>query len=410
MSQRTSVRCLSFFSLALALGACADTESVTGPVDNAPSLLPKNALAAVICTANPAAETLACEVAESASASSTTKSQLRNVIIGGQGQNVLLTSSEVETDGDIFAFSVNVQNLIAQPLGTTNGSTLHPDGVRVFFTAQPVSPQGGIVEVYNADGNGTFTATNQPYFQYDEIIRTGDTTDTKRWTFSFTPEVETFTFTLYVSAEVPFPNGYIDGTPYLVTLNPNESRELRSTVRTVAGRPAADAAPVVWSSTNPEIATVAGSTVTAGGTQGFSLLTATSGDRQAASPTGVSVCQATTVFDGTELSASISSTDCYSTFRNGAPSTTQYGDLYRVVLTAGQTLTVTMFSSSGLDTFLTLASDASGFGVATNDDFPGLGRSSRIIYTATESGLYVIEGSTYYGSDTGNYTLTVTIS
>jgi hypothetical protein len=71
-----------------------------------------------------------------------------------------------------------------------------------------------------------------------------------------------------------------------------------------------------------------------------------------------------------------------------------------------------MDSGDDLDTYLLLASPTSGFLVAGNDDDDTevLGVGSRIIYTATATGVYVIEASTFQTSDTGNYTLNVTIS
>jgi len=53
----------------------------------------------------------------------------------------------------------------------------------------------------------------------------------------------------------------------------------------------------------------------------------------------------------------------------------------------------------------------SGNLVAGNDDdnTGTLGVGSRMTYTASQSGVYVIEASTFNGLDTGNYTLGVSI-
>jgi hypothetical protein len=126
-----------------------------------------------------------------------------------------------------------------------------------------------------------------------------------------------------------------------------------------------------------------------------------------------SVCQSTVVASGTSLPASISSSDCFSSFSNpgGFPTTNYYADLYRVTLTAGQTVTITLNTGDDLDTVLYLAS-RDGVLVASNDDDDtgNLGVGSRVVYTATQSGVYVIEATTYSGHDTGTYTLGVTIS
>ena len=130
--------------------------------------------------------------------------------------------------------------------------------------------------------------------------------------------------------------------------------------------------------------------------------------------TAVSVCPSTTVMNGTTLPSSIASSDCFSSFGdpNGLPTTSYYADLYRVTLTAGQTVTVTMDSGDDLDTYLLLATGDLGRLVASNDDDPSgvLGVGSRLVYTAAASGVYVIEASTFNGLDTGSYTLHVTIN
>ncbi|MDB4913574.1 MAG: peptidase [Gemmatimonadetes bacterium] len=119
------------------------------------------------------------------------------------------------------------------------------------------------------------------------------------------------------------------------------------------------------------------------------------------------------VVNGTTLPSSISSADCFSTYGdpNGRPTSSYYADLHRVTLTAGQTITVTMDSGDNLDTYLLLAGPTSGRLVAGNDDDDTgvLGVGSRMTYTATVSGVYVIEASTFNGLDTGNYTLGISI-
>ena len=67
-----------------------------------------------------------------------------DLIIGGQNVNVKLTSSNVAYNSGTgrFTFDVTVQNLIPQPLGTTDGTTLAPGGVSVFFTSGPTVTDG----------------------------------------------------------------------------------------------------------------------------------------------------------------------------------------------------------------------------------------------------------------------------
>lgn len=403
MKSITASRILPLLATALALAACSDAADPVRPDTSAPDA-PSSPQLAVSCTANLQARTVRCSEPGGIGA--------RAVILGGQHQYVSLASSNIQLIADTFAFNVAVTNLIPQPLGTTNGTTVDPAGVRVFFATGPTSTSGGTVTVANPDGTGTFTASGQPYFQYNTLLRQDSTSAQKQWKLRFTPEVTNFTFTVYVSTAVQYPNGYVDDMPYVITLNPNEARTLTGTARNFAGNPTGT--PVSWSSDAPATASVTGSQVTAGAARGFASLTASSGAAPGLFTTAVSVCQATVVTNGTSLPSQISSTDCFSSYGdpNGRPTNSYYADLYRVTLTAGQTITVTMDSGDDLDTYLLLASPGFGFTVAGNDDDEEevLGVGSRMVYTATVSGVYVIEASTFNGLDTGNYTLGVTIS
>ena len=394
-------RVLPLLATALVLAACADATDPARPDTVAPD--GPTALMAVTCTASRQAQSVNC--------GSTVGTDARGVIYGGQHQYVTLTSSNVAVVADSFMFNVTVTNLIPQPVGTTNGTSVDPAGVRVFFSTL-ASTGAGTITVANPDGTGTFTAPGQPYYQYNVKLAQDSVSPPKRWKLRLTPEVNTFTFTVYVSAAVQYPNGYIDDHPYVVTLNPSESTTLTGTARNFVGNPLGT--PVSWSSNAPGTASVSGSLLTAGAARGFAALTATSGATSGLWTTAVSVCQATVVTNGTSLPSSIASSDCFSSYGdpNGRPTTSYYADLYRVTLTAGQTITVTMDSGDDLDTYLLLAAPGSGFLVAVNDDDldGNLGVGSKMIYTATATGVYVIEASTFNGLDQGNYTLGVTIS
>ncbi|MBB4638826.1 PPC domain-containing protein [Longimicrobium terrae] len=396
---------LPLIAAALALAACSDTSS---PVQPTESREPENAITtALTCTASTRTREVRC------SDDAALADGVRGVIVGNQNGYVRLTSSNVTVALDTISFDVTVENLIAQPLGTTNGSAPEPEGVRVFFVAGPASTGAGTVTVANPDGVATINGPDQPYFQYNGPLSQNTISEPRRWKLQFSPEVTNVTFKVLVSAAVQFPDGYVDNTPYVLTLNLGETRNLPGAVFTVVGNPVPGAV-IDWSSSNPGLASVNGSQVTAGGGRGFATLTATSGSRPATYSTVVSVCQSTVVNNGTSLPSSIAGTDCFSSYGDptGRPTNTFYADLYRVALNAGQTVTITMDSGDDLDTYLLLADPRLGFLVAGNDDDDEgvLGVGSRIVYTATETGVYVIEASTFGNLDTGNYTLNVTIN
>ncbi|MCA9885008.1 MAG: pre-peptidase C-terminal domain-containing protein [Anaerolineae bacterium] len=87
--------------------------------------------------------------------------------------------------------------------------------------------------------------------------------------------------------------------------------------------------------------------------------------------------------------------------------------LYSFELAAGQTATIDMITTSGdLDPFLTLYSDQTDV-LADNDDAESGTRNSRIIYTADEAGLYIIEATRFEqisGTSAGTYRLSLNLT
>ena len=124
-----------------------------------------------------------------------------DLVVGGQGTNVELSSTNVSYDGTagIFQADVTVQNLLAQILGTPDGSAV--TGVKVFFYSGPTVVSGsGSVSVANADGVATFTGTFQPYFLYNQTLETGQRSRVKTWEWSVPSTVVQFTFAVLVDA------------------------------------------------------------------------------------------------------------------------------------------------------------------------------------------------------------------
>jgi hypothetical protein len=399
-----ATRRLPLVLAALTLAACSDANPVRPVARAEPG--PETLQTTLDCTVSMVTGALTCGDAPSTGGAS-------GVILGGQGVNLLLASSNPGVAADTFSIDVEVTNLIPQPLGTTDGATADPAGIRVFFFEGPIALPGGTATVANPDGIGAFTDMAQPYYQYNGVLSQNSASAAKKWKFQITPEVTSFNFRVLISTQVQYPQGYIDNHYYVLTLNPGETRTLPGTVRRVNGGLYPDQA-IDWVSASPALAAVTGTQVTAGASNGFTEITGTSGPRPGVYTTAVSVCPATLVTSGTSLPSSISSSDCFSSYGNpnGRPSTSYYADLFRVALTAGQTITVTMDSGDDLDTYLLLAGPTVGELVAGNDDDDegALGVGSRLVYTATVSGVYVIEASTFNGLDTGNYTLGVTIS
>lgn len=176
---------------ALLLAACTDSNPV-GPVN----LPPVETLAALTCTVEVSAGTMRC------ARTPTTASAARlDKIYGGQDTYVQLASSGTSYDSgtEILSSNVTVENLLNQAIGTPDGSTVA--GVTVFFHAGPTVTGGsGTAAVANADGMGTFTASNQPYFLYSQIVETYELSAPRTWQFAVQTTVTTFTFQVYISA------------------------------------------------------------------------------------------------------------------------------------------------------------------------------------------------------------------
>ncbi|HEY0018045.1 MAG TPA: lamin tail domain-containing protein [Longimicrobium sp.] len=179
----------------MALGACSDQPVGTRTPQ---PVLPVGALQAFDCTVT-VGEGMRCAAATPGTG------QARGVLIGGQNQYVTLTSSNIQYDAgtQTYSIDVTVQNLLNEAIGTPDGVTPDPEGIRVFFFEPPKTiGAGGEVTVANADGAATFNKAAQPYFQYTEILSKDEVSASKTWQFNKPPEVNAFQIRVLISTEV----------------------------------------------------------------------------------------------------------------------------------------------------------------------------------------------------------------
>jgi hypothetical protein len=204
------------------------------------------------------------------------------LIVGGQGVYVFMNATGHSYDAQTGAYSINVtvQNLIPQSLGTTDGATPDPDGVRIFFAEDPVATDGSglSVSVSNATGMAPFLSGVQPYFQYSEVLSANETSGALPWGFSVPAGVASFGFKVYVSTQVQFPNGWIDLTPAADTMVQGGTQALVATVRNVVGTPQVGAA-VTFGTSNPAVGTVDAAGMVTAVAPGSATITATSPGR-----------------------------------------------------------------------------------------------------------------------------------
>lgn len=180
---------------AAALGACSDQQPVA-------SREPRGILARAIqefsCTGS-VGGTVSCGPAAGRAGPGSAD------IFGGGW--VKLTSSNVSYDSisEIYQFDVTVKNQMKEALGTPDGTVADPDGVRVFFSSGPAVTGGtGTISVANADGTDTFTASNQPYFAYHEILAGNTFSSAHTWQLAVSRTVTTFAFTVAVEADFQY--------------------------------------------------------------------------------------------------------------------------------------------------------------------------------------------------------------
>jgi hypothetical protein len=190
---------LAALPFALALAACEQSALPDTPANQAPDAAHGNLVAEVRCSANVQTERVVC--------GGVTQRDANGVMIGGQGTYLQLSSSNVSYNAgtEIFQFDVTVQNLMNEAIGTPDGVVADPEGVQVFFASGPTVTGGtGIITVANADGTGTFTAANQPFFTYNEILDNNEVSAAKTWQLNVPTTATTFTFSIYVETDVQY--------------------------------------------------------------------------------------------------------------------------------------------------------------------------------------------------------------
>ncbi|HSJ10929.1 MAG TPA: hypothetical protein VK928_13485 [Longimicrobiales bacterium] len=246
------------FACALAAAGCTERQVLEPPSapEKKPETPPEHTgtrIERVVCEASVAERRVRCGAPEPADG---------NIIVGGQNTYVTLASSNVAYNAGSgqFTFFVTVTNLIEQPMGTEDGSTQSVGGIRVFFHELPAVTSGtGSVSVV-PHGFAFFTSAAQAFYQYDAIIGQGQTTAVQAWTFIMPPTVTTFAFSVYVSAPVQWPDGYVtlDGNLPNTSfggIHPTSTEQLTAVVKTAVGT-VVPGAPVTFSTTDASCATV----------------------------------------------------------------------------------------------------------------------------------------------------------
>lgn len=262
------------FGLALLVASCTDRGNPVAPVGETgggPGTQPPGTpveLQTLECKGNARAKTISCDLPGS-SGGAGGASQV--IIPGPNHVYVDVNSSNANYDGGLgrFTFDVSVRNRIGQSIGTADGVTLDPTGVRVFFMTAPTVTSGTGAITVVGDGTETFTAANQPYYQYNEVLSPLELSPSKQWRLDMPSTVNTFSFLLKVSAPVQFPNGWVATDPSVYSMPALQIKNIGLKVFDVFGRVDSTTTPT-FTPADPSIA-VAGPVEYVPGTGSFTV-------------------------------------------------------------------------------------------------------------------------------------------
>jgi Bacterial Ig domain len=256
--------------------SCSDAGNpIAPPEEPGPQPVP-GAGTALDCRLHVPTGTLSCQSPQPG-----TGGALGDITVGGQDVKVRLQASNhvfrgdsLDAQPDTMEIDVTVQNLMRQALGTEDGTTLDPEGVRLFFSVGPVGQPTGAVTVANAS-TGMFMTGEEYYFQYDTILRPGVVSPPQRWVFAHASTVENIRFQILVQGAVPYPNGFVEVSAAADTLSVDETVDLDG----VAYSAESDTLSLepVWTSSDPAVASVDATGVVTGAATGTAIITASYG-------------------------------------------------------------------------------------------------------------------------------------
>jgi|HubBroStandDraft_2_1064218.scaffolds.fasta_scaffold00914_3 hypothetical protein len=209
LARRAIARRLLVFPCLLALGCDASRAFMPHPVPHATRL--DGALAALFCIGDLTRKTPVVTCAPVPAAPASGGVRPLDVTVGRQNIDVTLTASAASYNAvtDTFKVNITVKNLLAQAIGTPDGTT--NTKVRVFFSTSPAVTAGSGTVTVVPDSVGTFTSAGQPYYIYN-LIAPQTTSALRSWKFVVPAATTKFTFSVYVSGKLPSETGVVHWT------------------------------------------------------------------------------------------------------------------------------------------------------------------------------------------------------
>jgi hypothetical protein len=202
---RIRIQAIALPALLLA-AACGDLSTGSAPQRDAEPTAPQvtRLLGTVTCHVDLVAHETKCGPA---AASGTAGGPKLTRVLLDTSHFTLNPGPQFRSGGLEYIFTTLI-NDIGQDIGTHNG--INSDTIRAFVKSITVTGGFGAVSAYNHVGTGTFTAANQPYWEWHEIVNAGGgESTTLLWQFSAAGTVTSFTYDVGLSAPIAHPNGWV---------------------------------------------------------------------------------------------------------------------------------------------------------------------------------------------------------
>lgn len=233
----TSHRVATLFLVVLA--ACTDATRPVVPHAAVPhAAVPLLARFRVRCVGAPGTSAVSCATEQPTSVGAAPGGVRADVVLPPDAVRLILVIGPNPFDlaTRTLSLDVSVLNVSGQALGGGGG-------VKVFYSQVPrVLAGSGTVTVANADGVGTFTAPDQPFYLYNDLIPSGRESSRKRWQWRFAGDVQAWSFDVAVAAVVSTVASYAVvelgtlGGDSAVALDVNDRREVVGWSATASGQ------------------------------------------------------------------------------------------------------------------------------------------------------------------------------
>ncbi len=185
------------------------------------------------------------------------------LLLTAQGVDVRVLTSAISWTDTGVSFDAAIQNLAGQRIGSSNGDTADPRGIRMVFVAPEAELAGAAAPAQviaapvesSVTGRDSVTGASQPFVKFAALLDSGAVTAPTRVQLSIPANAPSATFALVVVAPVKHPHGWLRIAPAAVVVAIGRPRTLEAELRDALGR-AMPSTAVTWSTSTIENADV----------------------------------------------------------------------------------------------------------------------------------------------------------